>query len=89
MNTLLDKSVATGIRKANYSSLQAKKIRRAILDINSISGDALCRRGKAIKLSSEGGHKVFAYRLGNGSHIIFHELRGKKYIQSIVEPTSK
>ena len=82
--TLLKKGSAKGIRSSITSSAQAKRLARAILELQNYSITELQKRGKVRKLNVAGGN-VYTYRVGVSERIIFSPMEGKNIVHDIVD----
>lgn len=84
-DTLFEKSVLKKIKSSEVSPNTLKKLKKAVIDIDSKSIETLCKSGKAVKLQIEGQDHLYAYRVSNTSRIVFSAMHGKKLVHDIVD----
>ena len=84
-STLFKKSVTKKIKSAEVSPHKARQLKRAIIEIDTVPVDELCRTGRAVKLRVAGQDNLYAYRLSSSSRILFSLIDEKKIVQAIVD----
>lgn len=87
-STLFKKSLTKKIKKSKVSPYKARRLKRAIIEIDTIPVDDLCKTGRATKLKVAGQDNLYAYRLSSSGRILFSLIDGKKIVYDIVDTDS-
>lgn len=84
-STLFKKNVTTKIKTSEVSPYKARRLKQAIIDIDSIPIETLCKSGRVLKLNISGQDNLYAYRVGSSTRIVFTTVDGKKIVQDIID----
>lgn len=87
-NTFFEKSVVSEIKNSNMNSIKAKRINRAIVNLDSSSLESLCRAGRVRKMNIKDKNNLYLYRINNRERIVFSVIDGKKVIHDIIDVDS-
>ncbi|MBR4078499.1 MAG: hypothetical protein IKK17_07815 [Oscillospiraceae bacterium] len=87
-NTIIKKNISKSLSEDGISVYQARRIKRAILQIDRIPIDILCKIGKVVKINAKGYNNLYAYRLSNTSRIVFSVENGTNIVQEIIDTHS-
>ena len=87
-STFFNKSLTKKIKQSKVSPYKARHLKRAIVEIDTIPVDDLCKTGRAKKLKVAGQDNLYAYRLSSSDRILFSLIDGKKIVHDIVDTDS-
>lgn len=81
---VFNKGILSGIKKSRFSPLQARRLKKAIVDINSSSIESLCKSGRVKKLQNHGQKNLYSYRVSSSERILFSATGEQTIVHDIV-----
>ena len=81
---VFDKKIVAGIKQSKISPFQARRLKKAIVDINSSTIESLCKSGRVKKLHVQGQKDLYAYRVSGSDRIVFSATENQKVVHDIV-----
>lgn len=82
--TFLSKNAAKKMTTAHTTSMQAKKLEKALKDIQNTPITVLCQKGRAKKIRVSGRNDIYAYRVGISERVIFSSNGNSNLIHDVV-----
>ena len=82
---IFGKGAAKTVKSTVSSSLQARRLARALVDLQSNSLEDLQRAGKVKKLRVVGNNNVYVFRIGPSERIIFSPIHGENIIHDVID----
>lgn len=85
--TFVQKSLLSDVKKTHTSRQKANRISRAIVMIDTVPVETLCRTGKAKKVLLQGKDNLYMYRAGNRERILFSIEGSRNVIHDVIDAT--
>ncbi|MBP5428794.1 MAG: hypothetical protein J6Z04_05880 [Clostridia bacterium] len=81
----IKKETAQKIKKANHSLRYAHKIKKAIVELNTIELPKLQKMGKVRKIDLPNAKSIYSFRLGMNERLLFSSIDNQILIHEIVD----